>query len=145
MKKSVFEILELPIDSNYKIILFDGICNYCNDKVNYIIKKDINNMYKFLSIQSEKGQLLLKYLGVSKDVDSIVLYIPNKAYYLKSAAILEIAKDLHIFFGINMLFQLIPSSLRDLFYDWFAKNRYKWYGKRETCRIPDAADKEKFI
>lgn len=128
------EPLELP--KGKKIILFDGDCNLCDAAVQYIIKYDKSDVFRFVSLQSELGQRLLKHIGIQSDkMDSIVLYEPGIAYYYKSSAALEIAKNLQGIFTLATLFRLLPSGIRDLLYDYVAKNRYKWYGKKESCSV----------
>lgn len=138
------EISELPIDK--KILLFDGVCNLCNSSVQYVIKKDKKDEFRFVALQSELGQKILKHIGIAdKNIDSIVLYLPGIAYYYKSSAIIEISKSLQGFFNYGMLFRLLPTFLRDSVYDYIAKNRYKWYGKQESCMIPTPELKAKFL
>ncbi|MEB3800317.1 DUF393 domain-containing protein [Flavobacterium columnare] len=133
----------LPKDK--QIILFDGVCNLCNYWVQYIVERDHNDIFRFVALQSELGQEILKYLGINnRNIDSIILYIPNQAYYYKSEAVLEIAKKLSVFNWLS-IFKIIPTALRDPLYDFVAKNRYKWYGKKETCMIPTPELKAKFI
>ena len=79
------EINQLPQDK--KIILFDGVCNYCNNKVNFIIKNDSKDVFRFVALQSETGQKIITYLGIDKTIDSIVLYEPDYAYFIKSEAV----------------------------------------------------------
>ena len=128
------EPLELP--KGKKIILFDGVCNLCDAAVQYIIKYDKLDVFRFVSLQSELGQSILKHIGIQSDnIDSIVLYEPGIAYYYKSSAALEIAKNLQGIFTLATLFRFLPSGVRDLLYDYVAKNRYKWYGKKESCAV----------
>ncbi len=129
-----------------KIILFDGVCNLCDKSVQFIIKHDKNDVFRFVALQSEIGQSILKHIGISnKNFDSIVLYVPGVAYYLKSNAAIEIANALGIFFSFGQYFKIIPRFLRDPIYEYIAKNRYKWYGKKDQCLIPTAALKDKFL
>jgi predicted DCC family thiol-disulfide oxidoreductase YuxK len=126
------ELQELP--KGKKIILYDGVCNLCDAAVHYIIKYDKSDVFRFVSLQSELGQSVLKHIGIQSDyIDSIVLYEPGVAYYYKSSAALEIAKNLQGIFTFATLFRILPSGIRDLLYDYIAKKRYKWYGKKETC------------
>lgn len=138
------EISELPKDK--KIILFDGVCNLCNSSVQYVIKRDSKDEFRFVALQSDLGQKILKHIGIAdKNIDSIVLYLPGIAYYYKSSAVIEISKTLQGFFNYGMLFRLLPTFLRDTVYDYVAKNRYKWYGKKESCMIPTPELKAKFL
>lgn len=138
------EISELP--NGKKIILFDGVCNLCSSSVQYIIKRDKKDEFRFVALQSDLGQKILTYIGIAdKNIDSIVLYQPGIAYYYKSAAVIEISKSLQGFFNYGMLFRILPTFLRDTVYDYIAKNRYKWYGKQESCMIPTPELKSKFL
>ncbi|MBL7887038.1 MAG: DUF393 domain-containing protein [Flavobacterium sp.] len=135
---------ELPNDK--KIILFDGVCNLCNSSVQYVIQRDKKDEFRFVALQSDLGQKIIKHIGIaSKNIDSIVLYLPGIAYYYKSSAVIEIAKSLQGFFNYGMLFRLLPNALRDVVYDYIARNRYKWYGKKESCMIPTPELKAKFL
>ena len=138
------EIIDLP--KNKKIILFDGVCNLCNTSVQYVIKHDKKDLFRFVALQSETGQRILKHIGIStNNIDSIVLYEPGIAYYYKSNAALEIAKNLGGIFTYGTIFKIIPTSLRDSIYDYVAKNRYKWYGMQNNCMIPTKELKAKFL
>lgn len=138
------EIAELPSDK--KIILFDGVCNLCNSSVQYVIQRDKKDEFRFVALQSELGQKIIKHIGIANaNIDSIVLYLPGIAYYYKSSAVIEIAKSLQGFFNYGMLFRLLPNAFRDVVYDYIARNRYKWYGKKESCMIPTTELKAKFL
>jgi predicted DCC family thiol-disulfide oxidoreductase YuxK len=129
-----------------KIILFDGVCNLCDASVQYVIKHDKKDIFRFVAIQSDLGQKLLNHIGInSKNIDSVVLYEPGVAYYYKSSAAIIIATNLSGVFTLATVFKLIPTQIRNLVYDYVAKNRYKWYGKKEQCLLPTEALKEKFL
>ncbi|TRW98479.1 thiol-disulfide oxidoreductase DCC family protein [Flavobacterium gawalongense] len=134
----------LPKDK--KIILFDGVCNLCNSAVQFIIKHDTKDVFRFVALQSNLGQEIIKHIGIDiKNTDSIILYQPGIAYYYKSEAVLEIAKSLDGIFYFGNIFKIIPKKIRDSIYDYVARNRYKWYGKKESCMMPTAALKSKFL
>ncbi|MBF4472087.1 thiol-disulfide oxidoreductase DCC family protein [Flavobacterium sp. HJJ] len=134
----------LPTDK--KIILFDGVCNLCNSAVQFVIKHDQKDVFRFVALQSELGQQILKHIGVNPvNIDSIVLYEPGKAYYYKSSAAIEIARSLGGFWHFGTVFRIIPTGIRNLFYDYIAKNRYEWYGKKESCMIPTMELKKNFL
>lgn len=133
------------IQVNHSIILFDGVCNFCNYWVNFIIDHDAENNFKFTALQSEKGNELLDKLNLPKDdFDSFIL-ISNDKVYKKSVAALRIAGQLKGWPKLLIPFQILPAQITDLFYDVIAKNRYKFFGKREACRIPTAEEKAKFL
>jgi predicted DCC family thiol-disulfide oxidoreductase YuxK len=129
-----------------KIILFDGICNLCESSVLFVIKYDKKDIFRFVFLQSDLGNEIVKHIGLNpKHIDSVILYEPGISYFYKSAAAIEIAKDLGGFFHMGTLFKIIPNGLRNLLYDFIAKNRYSWYGKKESCWTPSDELKSKFL
>ncbi len=131
--------------ARYKIILFDGVCNLCNGAVTYIIKRDKKNVFKFAALQSEIGQeLVLKFKIDTSKVDSIIL-IDGEKHYEKSSAALRISKDLSGAYPLLFGFMIVPKFIRNAVYDYIARNRYKWFGKKESCMIPTAELKSKFL
>ena len=129
-----------------KIILFDGVCNLCNSSVQFVIKRDKNDIFRFASLQSEAGQKLANERGINtSEIDSIILIEPQIAYYTKSDAALIIAKSLSGGWSFLGIFMGLPKGLRDTIYDWVARNRYQWFGKKDSCMIPTEADKGKFL
>lgn len=134
------------LPQNKKIIIFDGVCNLCNSAVLFVIKHDKKDTFRFVTLQSELGQEILTYIGIDpKNTDSIVLYEPGMAYYYKSDAALQIAKNLNGVFPLATVFKILPTAIRNQLYDYIAKNRYKWYGKKESCMIPTPELKVKFL
>lgn len=137
-------MLNLP--PNKKIILFDGVCNLCNSAVQFVIEHDSKDVFRFVALQSELGQDILVHIGIdSKNIDSIILYEPGVAYYYKSSAAIEIARSLGGFLHFGTIFRVIPTGIRNQVYDYIAKNRYKWYGKKESCMLPTEELKAKFL
>lgn len=137
---------EIDIPKGKHIILFDGVCNFCNDSVRFVMKRDKKDLYRYASLQSELGQKMTSERGIdTTEVDSTVLIIPNEAYYIKSDAALQISKHLTGLYPLLNLFSIIPSSIRDFFYDIIARNRYKWFGKKEECQIPTPEERAKFL
>ncbi|WP_338407266.1 thiol-disulfide oxidoreductase DCC family protein [uncultured Flavobacterium sp.] len=137
-------MLNLP--HNKKIILFDGVCNLCDSAVQFVIQHDKNDVFRFVALQSDLGQQILKHIGINPlNIDSVILYEPGIAYYYKSAAVLEIAKSLGGFFHFGTLLRIIPAGISNHLYDYIAKNRYKWYGKKESCMIPTKQLEAKFL
>ena len=137
-------MLNIPKDK--KIILFDGVCNLCDSAVQKIIKHDTKDVFRFVALQSDLGQKIIKHLGIdTKKTDSIILYQPDLVYYYKSEAVLEIAKNLSGLFYFGTLFSIFPTAFNNYIYDYIAKNRYKWYGRKETCMIPTKELQAKFL
>jgi predicted DCC family thiol-disulfide oxidoreductase YuxK len=136
--------MEIPKDK--KIVLFDGVCNLCNSAVTFIIENDKKDVFRFASLQSEIGRKLVEERGMDpEELDSIVLIDPGVAYYRKSTAALEISRELSGGYSLLKNFLFIPESLRDGIYNFVANNRYKWYGKKESCMIPTPELKSKFL
>ncbi len=134
------------LPENKKIILFDGVCNLCNDSVNFIIERDKNDVFRFASLQSKIGQKLTLERGIDPEaMDSIILIEPGIAYYEKSTAALEISKHLTGGYSNLKYFSFLPEGFRNVVYDLIARNRYKWFGKKEECMIPTPALKSKFL
>lgn len=127
------------------VILFDGVCNLCNSFVQFVIKRDTKNIFKFTSLQSVYSKELLNRFG--KDVsilDSVVLYTDNRIY-TESTAALKILKQLGGGLQLMYVFIIVPKFLRDSVYRFIARNRYKWFGKNESCMIPTPELKNRFI
>jgi predicted DCC family thiol-disulfide oxidoreductase YuxK len=126
------------------IILFDGVCNLCNGTVDFLLKRDRKKQFRFASIQSEAAQLLFRKYQIPAETDSVILIKSNKVY-IESDAAIEIAGMLDFPWKMGVIFRIVPKKMRDNIYRWIAKNRYKWFGKRDICRIPDPTEKESFI
>lgn len=136
--------MNLPQDK--KIILFDGVCNLCDSSIQFIIKHDKKDIFRFVALQSEIGLEIINHIGIdTSKIDSILLYEPGKAYYYKAQAALKIAKELGGIYTAISWFSILPTFLTNMIYDYIAKNRYKWYGKKEACMIPTPELKAKFL
>ncbi|SHI39762.1 thiol-disulfide oxidoreductase DCC family protein [Aquimarina spongiae] len=134
------------IEEGKKIILFDGVCNLCNGAINFIIKRDKHKVFVYASLQSEIGQKLIAERNINtQEIDSILLIDPGVAYYHKSTAALQIAKHLKGGYPLLSVFLILPTFLRDWVYDIIARNRYKWFGKKDSCMIPTPELKALFI
>jgi len=128
-----------------KIILFDGVCNLCNGAITFIIQRDKKDIFRYAPLQSEIGKELAAKHHIDLDkVDSIILVTEDKAY-AKSTAALRIAKQLSAGWPLLAVFLILPRFLRDAVYDFIARNRYKWFGKKEACMIPTPELKSKFL
>ncbi len=116
------------------VILFDGICNLCNGTVDFLIKKDQKKQFAFVALQSDTGKLLTRKFKIAPETDSVILIYQNRVYFESEAAI-EIARMLPFPWKLGGIFRIIPKKIMDGLYRWIAKNRYRWFGKRNTCRI----------
>ncbi len=135
----------MEIPKGKKIILFDGVCNLCNSSITFVIKHDPKDLFRYAPLQSDLGKSLMsKHQIDAEKVDSIILVDQDKAY-TKSSAALRIARSLSGGYPLLAAFLIIPPFLRNLVYDYIARNRYKWYGKKESCMVPTPGLKEKFL
>jgi predicted DCC family thiol-disulfide oxidoreductase YuxK len=136
---------DLPImHSSYPIILFDGVCNFCNDSVNTLIKLDKKGVFKFAPIQSEVGQRYLESFDHTDDLSTVVLICDGRLY-TKSDAALQTFKHLGGWWRFLRVFTIVPRPIRNAVYDFIAKNRYKWFGKKESCMIPTPDVRARFL
>ncbi len=127
------------------IILFDGVCNFCNHWVNFIIKRDKKKQFRFASLHSETARrLLANYQYDNKSIDTVILIEEGKIYTHSTAAI-RICKKLSGAWPLLYCLIIFPRFIRDWQYKFVAKRRYAWFGKSETCRIPSAGEKELFL
>jgi predicted DCC family thiol-disulfide oxidoreductase YuxK len=131
--------------STQHIIIFDGICNFCNGSVNFIIKRDHENVFLFTPMQSKSAQdLIAKYQVKNVGFDTFLLIKNDECFYRTDAA-LEITKDLSGFWFLFRALKILPSSFRDYFYRLLARNRYSVFGKSDVCMIPTPEVKSKFL
>ena len=127
------------------VIFFDGVCNLCNSSVQFVIKRDPKANFRFASLQSDLAkQLLPKGLSEDDNLQSIVM-LSGDTIYTRSTAALRVAKKLGGLWPVLYSFMLIPKFLRDAVYDFIARNRYKWFGKKDECMIPTPEMKERFL
>lgn len=129
-----------------KLILFDGVCNLCNASVKYVIKRDEKDVFMFAPLQSRIGEKIINTYNIdTSKTDSILLYEHDKGISYKSTAALKIASKLGFPASILTIFLIVPAVIRNWFYDFIARNRYKWYGKKEECMIPTPEISAKFL
>lgn len=127
------------------VVLFDGVCNLCNNSVQFILKRDKKKKFLFGSLQGEAGQKLLKKFHLPTDNFHSFVLIEGEHVYTQSTAALRMAKHLKRGWQLLYGFIILPKFLRDGIYKWIATNRYKWFGKRDTCRIPTPEEKSRFL
>jgi predicted DCC family thiol-disulfide oxidoreductase YuxK len=128
---------------NHPLVLFDGVCNLCNGTVDFIIKRKSKTPFRFVALQSEAGEKLVKKYNIPPEIDSVILIDNNKAFW-KSEAALEIARRLPFPWKLAVGLKIIPKRWRDGVYLWIAKNRYRWFGKKTSCRLPTPEEKMLF-
>lgn len=130
---------------NNPIILFDGICNLCNSSVQFIIKHDKKKQFRFASLQSTFGQSVLKKYNLPDNDFTSFILLENENLYTRSTAALKIFKHLNGIWPFFYAFIVVPKNLRDWGYNIVAKNRYKWFGKQESCWVPTPELQSLFI
>ncbi len=137
-------MIQLP--EHKKLILFDGVCNLCNASIQYIIKHDHKDVFRYAALQSEVGENIIeKYKIDTSKTDSIILYSEGNGITYKSTAALKIASQLAFPLNLMFIFIVVPTFIRNWVYDYIAKNRYKWYGQKDECMIPTPELKSKFL
>jgi predicted DCC family thiol-disulfide oxidoreductase YuxK len=115
-------------------ILFDGFCNLCSGTVDFLLKHDRKKQFRFISLQSVEGKLLTLKYQIPADTDSVILIKSNRVYF-ESDVFVEIVATLNFPWKLMSVIKFIPVQIRNNIYRWIAKNRYRWFGKRESCRI----------
>ncbi|MBL6876494.1 MAG: thiol-disulfide oxidoreductase DCC family protein [Chitinophagales bacterium] len=128
-----------------RVIVFDGVCNLCNSSVQWVLKYDKNARFSFASLQGEFGQNLLKQNALDPKTFHSFILLEGDQLYTQSTAALRVAKKMSFPFFLLYPFILVPKFIRDTIYDYIANNRYKWFGKTESCMIPDPAVQQRFI
>ena len=134
--------MELPTGKT--LLLFDGYCHFCHRAVNLVLRFDHQKKFLFTPLSGTTGTYWQAKLSIPDRLDSIIL-IENGRYYSKAEAALKIAKKLGGIFHLAQVFYVLPKIYRDQIYDWIAKNRYRWFGKYNSCIIPGPEYKDRFI
>lgn len=127
------------------IIIFDGVCNFCNASIDFIIKHDRKSIFFFTANQHPKGQEILNSLQVPAEEVGTIYYLEEGKLFKKSTAVLRIARHLRFPFNLGFGFLIVPRFIRDAVYNLIARNRYRWFGKKETCRLPTEEEAIRFI
>lgn len=128
-----------------QVIIFDGVCNFCNASVNFIMDRDPQGIFRFTANQSEAGQKILSEAGEPTDEVGTVYLYDNGVIYKESSAALRIAKRLVFPWNLCYGWIIVPAFIRDFVYRIIARNRYRWFGKRESCRLPSPDEAARFI
>jgi predicted DCC family thiol-disulfide oxidoreductase YuxK len=135
----------MEMETAHPIVLFDGVCNLCNGAVQFILRRDPAGRFRFASLQSPAGEALQTRLGIDpKALDSIVL-VEGERWYRESDAALRIASRMSGAWKALGVLRVIPRPLRDPVYRWVARNRYRWFGKQETCWLPTPELRGRFL
>ena len=133
-------------DCEFATLLFDGVCNLCNGWVDFVIRRDPKGKIRFAALQSPEGSAALERVGLSGDyLDSIILVDSDGRVRSASAGVLETLRRLRWPWPVFYLLIVVPAPIRDWVYRWVARKRYQWFGKRHTCRVPTARERERFL
>ncbi|ASZ12826.1 thiol-disulfide oxidoreductase DCC family protein [Chitinophaga pendula] len=133
------------MDITHPVILFDGVCNLCNNSVNFVIRHDRADRFRFASLQSEAATLLAQQYQTSFESRSSFILIEEGKVYQRSTAALRVVRHLGFPYYCLYLFMILPAFLRDAVYNQIARNRYRWFGKKDACMIPTSALRSKFL
>ena len=128
-----------------RIILFDGVCNLCNSAVKFVLNRDTNSVFNFASLQSDVAKKLLGNSEVSHSDSGTIVLIDNGKVYTRSTAALRVCKYLSGLWPLMTVFMIVPRFIRDWVYNLISRNRYRWFGKLDTCMIPSPEVKDKFL
>lgn len=132
-------------DIKSPILLFDGVCKLCNAYVQWVLKHDRKGIFKFAALQSETGQALLHQLDFSPENFDTVVLVDGDEVFTRSDVALEIARRIGDFWSIFAIFKIIPRPQRNAVYDWVARHRYRWFGKKEECMLPRPEWEDRFL
>lgn len=128
------------------VVFFDGVCNLCNWSVDFIIKRDTEGVFKFASLQSDVAKGLLdEHRSIVDNGMRTIVLLKNDRLYYRSDAVLEICRDLSNPWPLLSMFKVIPRFIRDAVYRIISKNRYRWFGQRNTCRVPTVEEQQRFL
>ena len=134
-----------PSPATHPTVLFDGVCNFCDAYVNFVIDNDRRRYFRFAPLQSDAGARLQQQYGIDpSQLETFVLIERGKAY-LRSTAALKIVRRLGGVYPALYAAIVVPSPLRDFLYDWFAGRRYRWFGRKDECMVPTADVKDRFL
>ena len=131
--------------NDHPIILFDGVCNFCNSTVNFVLKNDRTKELRFAPLQSVTGEQILKLHGINDQTLNTFIFVEQGKLYKASSAALRVAGYLPWYWKWSKVFWLVPRTFRDAVYYFIAKNRYKWFGKQESCMVPAAEWRSRFL
>jgi predicted DCC family thiol-disulfide oxidoreductase YuxK len=130
---------------NERIIFFDGVCNLCNSTVDFLISRDTKRHFRYASLQSDAGQAMLRKHNLPTSEFGSFLYLDGDKLHTKSSGALRVALKLGGFWTLMGIFLIVPPFIRNAVYDLIAKHRYRWFGKRETCRLPTPEERTLFL
>lgn len=146
--KTMKQGLSLPQDEwtrHERVIVFDGVCNFCNAFVNFVLERDSSGLFKFGTLQSPQAQQILRHLQLSTEDYETFLLLDGGKLFTKSTAAIRILGLLGMPWSLVGVFRIVPRPIRDLVYDFVARHRYQWMGKAESCRVPTEEERKRFV
>lgn len=127
------------------VLIFDGVCVLCSHSASFVLRHDKNDMFQLLAAQSPIAQAIYRHYGLNPtDFDTMIL-LSDGRLWLKSESAIHTAERLGFPWSSAKLLRIIPLSLRDRFYDWVARNRFRIFGRRESCYVPSAENRHRFL
>ncbi len=137
--------MDVKLPSHHPVLLFDGVCNLCNGFVQWVIERDPDGVFRFAPLQSKVGEEILQQAGLADEaLNSVVLY-ENGRLYRRSTAALRVLRRMAFPWYLLYAFKLAPEWLRDAVYDYIARHRYAWFGRRDECMMPTPDLKRRFL
>ena len=127
------------------IVLFDGVCKFCDASVNFLLDHDRAGRVRFAALQSDAGQALLRQFGLRGDRFDTLVLVEGRRYFLRSTAALRLARHLDFPWPLLSALLLLPAFLRDAAYDLLAANRFRWFGQLDACRVPTPEVRGRFL
>jgi len=143
--KQGLPVLPHEWDQYKRVIVFDGVCNFCNAFVSFVLDRDPHGLFKFATLQSPPAQEILRQFQLATDDYETFLLIEQGKLFTKSTAAIKILRHLGIPWSLFWMLRIIPRQVRDPFYDFVARHRYQWMGKSDSCRIPTEEDQKRFV
>jgi len=143
--KQGLPVLPHEWDKYARVIVFDGVCNFCNAFVNFVLDRDPHGLFKFGTLQSLPAQEILRQFQLSTEDYETFLLIEQGKLFTKSTAAIKILRHLGIPWSLFGVLMIIPRQIRDPFYDLVARHRYQWMGKSDSCRVPTEEDQKRFV
>lgn len=134
-----------PSPVSHPTIIFDGVCHLCNQSVDFVIRRDKQRRFRYTANQMEAGRRILQQHGKDPDEVHSVYLFEDGTLYDKSTAALRIARGLGFPWSLAYVFIIVPPFLRNAIYDWIARNRYRWFGKKDSCRLPSPDERALFL
>ena len=131
--------------AGHATVFFDGVCNVCNASVRFIIKRDVRRYFRFAPLQSKHGDAMQRSFGLDPEAVATLVLVENGRAYTRSTAALRIARRLGKLWPLLYALIIVPRFLRDVAYDWFARRRYRWFGKRDACMVPSKDVRDRFL